>query len=258
MWHYILDEEGNPEENAEFRIYLEDDPTTEANIFLTENASTFTTASEADLKTNADGFVDFWLGSEWEDGGYSHDVTFRYEWYKAGTAPGQIKDSNPWPNAFSWENTSQGADRDYRNKFISDFLGNKWWSHLQDIIPSASPHDLYPVDVTLGCDGQNRYNKVVSNKLLNDIFTWSESASAESYTHEGVFEYQEEITSWTVSGDSFYKDITHNLGNNYCTVQISNLESSNQLGLKKAIAISNNVTRIVMASAGDMRVNIQG
>ena len=242
-------------------MFLDDNPTVEANIYLTEVNPIYTTTSVANIKTDNDGFFEFWLGSEWEEGGYSHRQTFRLEWYKAGTAPGVITDVNPWPNAFSWEDKNTGADRDYRNKFVSDFLANKWWTHVQSFVPSASPHDLHPVNVTLGCAGSdNRYNKVVSNKFMNDIIAWSNAESSEALSFGGVMEHQETITSWSTSSGIFYKDITHtpNVISKSVTVQIGKLGDLNQILPKQIINLNASTTRIVMDYEVDVRVNIQG
>jgi hypothetical protein len=130
FWHYVLNEGGQPIQNAEVRLYLSDDPTTEANIFLTELGSSYTTTSQADIKTDNDGFFQCWLANEFEDGGYSYTQAFRLEWYKAGTAPGLIDNINPWPNAFAWEDINSGVDVNHRNKFVSNFLSKKWWIML--------------------------------------------------------------------------------------------------------------------------------
>jgi len=255
FWHYIVNEEGQPIQNAEVRLYLDDDPTIEATIFLTEVSILSTTCSVADIKTDNDGFFAFWLGNEFEDGGHSLRQEFRLEWFKAGTAPGLIKEINPWPNAFAWQNVNTGADRDYKNKFVSDYLANKWWTHFNAHVPSASPHDLYPVDYESGCD-DDRYNKVVSNKFVDDIWDWCVAEGTETVENQSVFELQQSL-SWTASGDTYWCDISHpsNIGQD---VLITLVKLDKQILPKKIINVSSAITRIVVDHSVDLIVNMQG
>jgi uncharacterized GH25 family protein len=64
FWHYVLNEGGQPLENAEIRLYLQDSPTTEADIYTSPTAATSTTCSQADIKTDNDGYFEFWLEGE--------------------------------------------------------------------------------------------------------------------------------------------------------------------------------------------------
>ena len=70
FWQYIVNEDGEPVENAVIRFYLADS-TTEAEVFLHPTAGTTTITSVADFKTNSDGFFEVWFGDEFENtGGY--------------------------------------------------------------------------------------------------------------------------------------------------------------------------------------------
>jgi hypothetical protein len=212
LWHYVLNDAGQPIENAEIRLYLQSAPTTEADIYLTPTAATSTTCSVADIKSDSDGYFEFWLEGESAEGGYAHNTEFILEWYKAGTAPGYIYNYNPWPNALVWRDVNTGTDTTNVNKFISNYLGYKWYQeHIIDgIIPSAAPHNIYPVDYLSGCD-DNTYNKVVSNKFIYDIQVSAASASTYDLSglYDGVQEHQELVTSWTSSGSIYVEDISH-------------------------------------------------
>jgi len=258
FWHYVLNEEGVPISDVYINLYLNDDPTTEARIYLTETGSSYTTSSVAEIQTDSNGFFEFWLANEWEDGGYPYTQEFRLEWYKAGIAPGVIQNINPWPNAFSWENTNIGADVSDKNKFISDFYGNKWWSHVNAVVPSASPHDIYPVDYSSGCD-DNKYNKVVSNKMLYDIITWCTAEGSESLEYGGVNEHQEEVTTWTPSGDIFYKDVSHsNIIGKTTIVRLAKINDKKEIVPKRIRHLNSTATRIFMDYEVNVNVNVQG
>lgn len=169
VWHYILNEEGQPVEDANVRLYLSNS-TTEANIFVSENSTSYTTCSVADIKTNSEGFFEFWLAGNWETGGYDFSQLFRLEWYRPGIKLGYINNYNPWPNILTWVNTSGGGDASYCNKFVSNTLVNTWLTHVSgsDPIPSASIHGISAVDYSSGCSN-NDYNKVVSNEFFRNI-----------------------------------------------------------------------------------------
>jgi len=257
FWHYVVDSEGRPIENAEVLLYLNDDPTVEATIFLSETASTYTTCSKANMKTDNNGFFGFWLGNEFEDGGHAFTQTFQLDWYKAGTRPGLIKDINPWPNILAWVDTNSGADKEYRNKFVSDFLANKWYTHYNELIPDASPHDLHPVQYDSCLD--NRYNKVVSDLFLNDIYNNSIAAGSILIPNQNVGEVKELVTSWTSSGSTFYKDISHpDFNHKDVTVHVIKDGSKMQIMPKRIINLTSTVTRIFMNSELDVTVNVQG
>ena len=257
FWHYVLNEDGQPIQNAEIRFYLNDDPTTEAYIFKNDITGSKTTCSISDIKTDNDGFFEFWIGSEWEDGGYSHTQEFRLEWFKAGTRPGMIDYINPWPNVLIWRDKDTGSDREYRNKFVSDYLVNKWLTHAYAIIPSASPHDIHPVDYESGCN-DDKYNKVVSNKFLYDILQGCYAGDTETITYNGVTEYSQNITSWTASGGVYYKDINHTNVKNDSSIVLIKIDDYEEIIPKKIIHIGVNTTRIVVSEDIDVIVIVDG
>lgn len=257
FWHYVLNSGGEPIENAEIRLYLNDNPTTEANIFVNELSAVSTTCSQADIKTNSNGYFEFWLGGEFDDG-YSHTQEFRLEWYKAGIKPGFINNINPWPNAFSWKNLNTGVDRNHKNKFVSDDMVSDWLNHVTAIVPSASPHDLQAVQFST-C-GDNIYNKVVSNKFLYDINQLGLISSAASLPSGGVLEHQQDITSWTVSGAYYYADITHpiNITSRNVSIQLSILSSDELYLPERIFNIDGTTTRIITNDNINLRLNLQG
>jgi hypothetical protein len=261
-WHYIIAEDGKPLQNVSVRFYLNDSPTTEANIFVSETSSSPTTTSQANITTDADGFFEFWLENEWNTGGYPHTQEFILEWYKAGTRPKTISNINPWPNTRKWRNSNTGTDKDYRNKFVSDYYVNRWWTHVNDYVPSASPHDLHKVDVTVGCS-DNRYNKVISNKFAYDIIAIAASYGTASPTPSGVVEDRQEVLSgsWTLSGaaSAYYIDISHtDVDSQYVSVQVAKLNNDERVDPKDITHLSSSVTRVWMASAGNVDITIHG
>ena len=255
IWHYILKEDGEPMENADIRLYLSG-TTTEANIYLTKNSANYTTCRNSDLKTNNDGYVEFWLAGDWESGGYAFTQLFKLEWYKVGTAPGFIEDYNPWPNTLIWRDTNSSADKDYRNKFVSNYLVNRWLTHIPQIVPSASPHNLQPVDYESGCL-DDVYDKVVSNKMLNDILQNCYASDSFGFTCDAD-SHSEDITSWSIIGSQYYKDISHPTVNNDSYVVLVDINTLEQVVPANIIFTGTNTTRIIVEENNDMRVTISG
>lgn len=259
FWHYVLNEEGQPIQNAEIRLYLNDAPTTEAIIYITETAISSTTCKNADIKTDKDGFFEFWLAGESDSGGYPHTQKFILEWFKAGTRPGYIYNLNPWPNALVWRDTNIGVGKDNLNKFISDYLANKWWTHTELIVPSAAPHNLQPVDFESGCN-DDVYNKIVSNKFLNDILNgcYAGDTFDLSTIYDGVQEHIETVTSWTALGDLYYIDISHPTVNNVSSVRMVDINTFEEVipaEIEHLTAIS---TRVYIDVDIDVKITIQG
>jgi hypothetical protein len=180
-WQYIVDEEGSPLDNVDIRFYLADQPTVQANIFLNPTTGAISTTSTAALQTDANGFFEFWVGDQWEgSGGYAHLQKFKLTWYKASIIAGEINPVDIFPPLPPVDETITGqeeGEKNKKNKLISNALAFKWSNHLDIPVPSASPHFIYPVEL---CNTNNRFNKVVSNKLITTMFEGALGASAVS------------------------------------------------------------------------------
>jgi hypothetical protein len=256
-WHYVIAENGVPIQDAEVRFYL-NGTTTEANIFLSETSTTPTTTSNADIKTDADGFFEFWLENGWETGGYPHTQQFKLEWFKAGARPTSVENINPWPNTFKWEDTRIGEDKNHQNKFISDYYGNKWWSHLESLVPSASSHNLHAVDLTNICT-DDTYNKVLSNKFGYDILDIASTHGSATVASQDVIEDRYTVTSWTSSGGFYYKDLTHsNVYCKYVSVQVKRSSDLQRIEPKDVVHINTSTTRVWMDFEVDVDISIHG
>jgi len=261
FWHYVLNEGGQPIQNAEIRLYLQNAPTTEADIYLTQDAASSTKCSVADIKTDNDGYFEFWLEGEGGSGGYAHTTEFILEWFKAGIAPGYIYNYNPWPNALVWRDVNVGADVTYENKFVSNYLVNKWFDHANAIVPSASPHDLHPVDYESGCD-DNTYNKVVSNKFIYDILKGCEFGDTYNLNkiYDGVKEYHELVpaSGWSPSGSLYYQEFSHPDVTGDTVVRMVKTTGYEEI-VPETVKRKNSTTTIVLvATSASAYVTIQG
>lgn len=255
-WQYILDEDGRPLENVEIRFYLNDNPTVEAEIFTDPALGISTTTGEANILTNGDGFFEFWIGDEFEIlSGYSSSQKFRLTWARAGIYSGFINDIDVFPPIFTVdEDDNTSVIKDDKNKLVSNELAYKWDTHVDAEIGGA-PHEFAPVDTT---SSDETFNKLVSNSLINYLLTALASAGTLSIEASGAVERQFTISSWSPSGDDFYSNVDHFIGNSYPIVQIRNTDEEKMYIPSKIVSINTNTIRIFVAEEINSKVTVIG
>jgi len=252
-WQYIVDEDGRPINEVEIRFYFASTET-EASIYANPTVGHQTTTSAINLLSNGDGYFEFWVGDKWElNGGYENTQRFKVTWYKAGISQGEINDIDIFPPLYEVDETSAGqspaAEAVRRNKLISNRLAYQWEGHVAEIVPSASPHGIEPVIV---CDTDDNYNKVISNKLMNQIWTLAVSASTTSLDASGAdIDFSEIPVDHTLvsSGGLWYADITHNLGNLYPILQVIDTTDFTFMVPENLQTLTTNSTRVWMATS---------
>ena len=264
-WQYIVDEEGSPLDSVEIRFYLSDQPTVEASIFLNPTTGAITTTSQADIKTNADGFFEFWVGDEWEvEGGYPFSQKFRLEWYKAGIIAGAIDYVDIFPPLAPVDETTSGqapGEREKKNKLISNALAFKWNSHIDLPVPSAAPHDIRPV---VFCDNNNEFNKVVSNRLINRMITASISAGTISLDASAADMFSAVCGllpsggNWILTAGGSTNNILHGLGNDWPIVQVTKLPQGEVVIPNTIKSLSGQRTVVEVTVSASYRVTIIG
>ena len=222
-WQYILDEEGRPLENVDIRFYLNDSPTVEAEIFTHPTLGVSTTSSEAEIKTDGNGFFEFWLGDEFESiSGYTSDQKFRLTWNRAGIYSGYINDIDVFPPIFTVDEADNvSVSKDDKNKVISNALAYKWDNHVNSGV-EGTPHDFDQVDTT---SKDTTKNKLVSNALINYLLGALASAGTLSIAATAAIERQFDISSWSPTGDNYYSNINHFIGNEFPLVQIADVDT---------------------------------
>ena len=249
---------------------MSDQPTVEASIFLNPTTGAITTTSQADLKTNADGFFEFWVGDEWEvEGGYPFSQKFKLEWYKAGITAGAIDPVDIFPPLAPVDETITGqalGEKEKKNKLISNALAYKWNQHIDLPVPSASPHDIQPVNF---CDTNNEFNKVVSNRLMNQMVTGALSASTVSLDASAADMFTA-ICGLLVSGSppvsggyiltagGSVNNILHGLGNEWPIVQVTKLPQNEVIVPNTVKSLSGQRTVVEVAVSASYRVTIIG
>lgn len=256
-WQYVVDEDGRPLQGVNIRIYLNDNPNTEADIFVHPYLGSPTKSSVTDLETNGDGYFEFWVGDEFENlGGYSSSQRFRLTWERAGILLGAIDNIDIFPPVFQVDETDASSlTADQRNKLISNRLAYGWENHINSTY-ADEPHDLQPVDWNDATD--NTYNKLVSNQLMNYVFSVLASAGTLSIDASGAVGRYVYVLSWTPNGDYYYTDILHNLGREYPAVQVVKTSTNEWVIPRKIESTSTNSVRVWVSEQFDAEITIIG
>ena len=255
-WQYIVNEEGEPVENATIRFYLASTET-DANIFLHPTAGSYTTSTDTNLKTNGNGFVEVWFGDNNENiGGYTSDQKFKITWTKAGGLEGYIDNIDIFPSFFQVDETDNtSGDKNKKNKLVSNELAYNWNSHVNKQAIEG-PHGFAAVDQN---DTDNTYNKLVSNSLMNYVFSVLTSGGTISIDASGSTVRTFSITSWNTSGDFYYyTNIDHFLANAYPIVNIMNSSTNEQIIPYKIITINDDRLQIWVTSNDNISVTLIG
>lgn len=258
FWQYLIDEEGRPLEDVNLRFYLNDNPTQQADIFThpTLGASTYT--SSADIKTDGNGFFEFWVGDEFETlAGYSAVQKFRLTWERAGILLGSINNIDVFPPLFQVDETDgTSSTKNEKNKTVSNYLAYTWNQHVNTTYAAAEPpHDILPVDDT---SNDSTINKLVSNSLMNYILSAIVSAGTLSIEASAALERNFTVTSWTASGDDYYANISHYIGREFPIVQLRFTDSKVVYKPIRIASINTNTLRIMVSENTSSEITIIG
>jgi hypothetical protein len=264
FWQYIVDEEGTPIGGVSIRFFLADDTNTEANIYANSTVGHQTTTSAINLLSNGEGYFEFWVGDEWElNGGYPSTQRFRIEWTRAGMREGVIDYLDIFPPLYQVDETIAGqalaSEAVKRNKLVSNRLAYRWEEHVEAVVSGSvyradAPHDIQPVIV---CDTDTEYNKVISNNLMNQIYTIALSAGTATLDASAAdidFSRIPLDHPWIPSGALFYADITHNLNNQYPILQVVDTTTNNLVIPEAFESLNLNSTRVVFSSSASQYI----
>lgn len=258
-WQYLLDDQGRPLQYAEVRVYLAG-TLTEADIYLDATFGSVTKSSDADLKTDKYGFVQFWIGDRWEvEGGYNVDQQFKVRWYNTIDSEYEQIDNlyvftpvKPIDTSDTIEGNPRNRDR---NKVISNTQGYDWDTHTDSTLPSGNPHGIAPVT---WFDLGSLQSKVISNKLGYQMYQLATTSSITPVDISASDYYTTTISSWTASGGYYYADVAHNHTNFYPVVRIVKDSNDEQLVPYNVESIDADTTRIWVEENVNMRVVIIG
>ena len=177
FWGFIVNEAGEPIENANVTVKLANTDTL-ACLYFDEYSSysscnDSTTNTDPQLQTLDNGYYEFWIADSTEPHGYRYDQKFKIEWERVGVAYGMVDNVNILPSqppVFPANLTScvsagpSGSNVSTEmNKLVSDALVCQWNGHWRELTEiGKNPHGLDFVDVTLTDDTRN---KIISNAL---------------------------------------------------------------------------------------------
>jgi len=254
-WQYIVNEDGEPVENAIIRFYLADS-LTEAEVFLHPTAGITTTTSVAELTTNSNGFFEVWFGDELENtGGYEASQKFKLTWSKAGIASGFIDKIDIYPTVFQVDETDNiSQNRAVRNKLVSNELAYSWESHIS-LAAIEGPHNFAAVDYN---DTDTTYNKLVSNNLMNYVFSLLSSGGSVSIAASAATVRTFSVNSWTTDGNLYYSNLDHFIGNGYPIVQVRYTATNETVEPYKIKSINTDRIQLWMSANNNVEVTIIG
>lgn len=257
FWQYIINDEGEPLENVNVRIYKSDSPTSEANIFTHPVAGSATSSTTAALSTDGNGFFECWFGDVNEgSSGYSSTQRFNVTWNRAGMGDGYINNVNVYPNTFRVVLTDNvSADKDVRNKLISNQYGYNWETHRNTAASTQTVHGMEAVDET---DTDTTFNKLVNNSLVNHIWSVLTSAGAASISVSGAAVANFNVSGWTSSSGLYYADLNHYLNREYPVVSVYKSSNGRRIQPTDIESTSTSTIRLWMAEELTLDVTIIG
>jgi len=177
-WGFIVNEAGEPIENAEITIKLAGSEEL-ASLYFDEfgNANSIDSPSlsgSPQLSTLSNGYYEFWIGDTTEPHGYRNEQKFKIEWMRIGVAHGEIDYINVFPLGPQIEPLSI-TDCSYpsidRNKLISNSLGCKWNTHVDSevIMGNGDFQSVHGLEFILLTELDTLKNKILSN---HDGYQW--------------------------------------------------------------------------------------
>ena len=252
FWQYIVDDTGVPLENVNVRIYLSDDPNTLANIFTHQTTGSSTTTLEALSTTDGDGFFECWFGDYLEgSGGYSADQRFKITWERAGLDDGYIDGIDIFPNFYEVDELDSVSVT--KNKLISNQMAYEWETHK-----NASALSVHGMEAVVVSGSDTTYNKLVSNSLMNHIWSVVTSAGAMSISASAAAVREFDVTIWAPSSDIYYADLDHFLNRQYPVVILYKASNGEQIQPLNIESISVSRIRIWMPEEVSLKVTIVG
>ena len=196
-WSFLVNEEGQPIQNADVSIYLAG-TNTPAIIFEDEYATQML-SSVPQLSSNQNGYIEFWLPDITSEI-YSTDQKFKIEWNKTGIEYGYIDFVDIYPTFFPVDENSTDTKKD---KTVSNDLARRWEQHTLN-----DDHIVHGIEEVIFESTNTIRNKTISNKdgfdwekHTNSVFT-TEGTSGDTFitgTHATSADFPHSIYPWDPS-----------------------------------------------------------
>ena len=118
-WQYLLNEEGQPIEDADITVTLAG-TSTAAYVFEAESGGVATITPG--ITTSSTGYFEFWIGDSRETNGYAKTQKFKIQWAKTGISTQNIDNVDVFPNIPS---------------FTSNYSSSTSWTVVHELNSSA-------------------------------------------------------------------------------------------------------------------------
>lgn len=237
-WEFLVDSNGQPLRYIDVRVYLAG-TLTEADIYMHANFGAMTTSSVGNLKTDKDGFFQFFIGDRYEvNGGYNEFHQFKVRWYNDTDSRYEEIDNIYLHTPVTPVSTSdsvkgQASNRD-KNKVISNTQGFNWNRHKDIDVLDEAVHNINPAVLF---NTNTSYNRVISNKLGYQMYELATSAgspaisgsiavSAAMYHTETILPGGWSPSAIPSAGAVYCIDVNHNFNNYYPLVNLINISNN--------------------------------
>ena len=168
VWNFLRDEDGSAIASADISIYLAGS-TTPATVYLNEMGGT-TIGNAPHLRSNTEGYFEFWIGDDSEINGYNTTQKFKIAWDKIGINTGYIDYVEAFPPVIPVDITDSGTTL---NKSVSNFMGKTWSDHVSNLT-----HIAHGIDEVDPASNNTVTNKLVSNALAQ---AWSAATIPDTF-----------------------------------------------------------------------------
>ena len=217
FWYNLLDKYGAPVSAGLVYIY-EAESTTEINVYNEEE-----TKVSQPLSTDSDGIFEFYIRKDETtdstalSGSYTADVKMKLTWSASPDISGTVDNIEIFPQIYPVDDSITTLTSEHIKKIntVSNANAYKWDIHDDKLAQTEGVHNTFQVDITDSND--SAFNKKVSNKLLNDLYSILVSASNPIVTSTNpsasiTRTYTVEASSWISSGGYYYNNVNHQLG----------------------------------------------
>lgn len=182
IWNTLRDEDGTAIPSADISIYLAGS-TVPATIYLNEIGGS-SKGNAPHLRTNAEGYFEFWIGDDNELNGYNTTQKFRIGWDKIGIVSGYIDYIDVFPSVIAVDITSS---TEIVNKSVSNVLAKSWSDHVSD-----TSHIVHGIEENDPTSNDTFKNKLISNSqakawsTTQDIFNFNTGSTPTSAQAHGI------------------------------------------------------------------------
>jgi len=179
VWQFLLNEDGEPIEDATIYIYQANSTTP---VWYYENRNTglpyksYDVGSGTDsnlklIQTDSKGYFEFYISYDSnDDQAYDPTTQFKISWVKAGIANGTLDDLDLIPNAIPVDETDTDETK---NKLVSNYLASRWEATANLTSPQISANADALFDV---------WNHITSAGYLDDTPIGLNTPTSGSFT----------------------------------------------------------------------------